>query len=95
MNGNGVFGAFHARVRQSTESFLARAFEACGETTVCQAAHYASMNGGHRWRAMAGSEEAARRAERYREEALDVLSPFGMEADLFRSLIARACCVDR
>ena len=45
--------AFQARVRQGVEAFLDRAYDAYPDTVVRQAAVYASLGGGHRWRAMA------------------------------------------
>lgn len=44
--------AFQVRVRHGVEDFLDRAFGAYPDTVVRQAATYASLGGGHRWRAM-------------------------------------------
>jgi len=53
MNETDVLGDFGIRVRRGVEQFLTRAFEAYPDTVVRQAAKYATLGGGHRWRAMA------------------------------------------
>jgi geranylgeranyl pyrophosphate synthase len=53
MNAADGFEAFKGRVRGGVEELLGRAFAARPETVVRQASMYASLDGGHRWRAMA------------------------------------------
>ena len=67
----GDFTAEKTRVRGAVEDFLSSAFDRYPSTEVRDAARYAVLGGGHRWRAIV----AVAAGRIFREDALDVTLP--------------------
>ncbi len=66
-----VFDEKKQQVRAAVEAFLSQAFARYPETEVCQAAKYAVLGGGHRWRSIV----AVAAGEIFREDALEIVLP--------------------
>lgn len=72
------FTAEKTRVRRAVEDYLTHAFNAYPGTEVREAARYAALGGGHRWRAMV----AVAAGRMFRDDALDVTLPAACSAEL-------------
>ncbi len=75
------YDAGKQEVRDAVEDYLIRAFHAYPQNEVCDAARYAVLGGGHRWRPIA----AVAAGKIFRPDALEIVLPGACGAELAHS----------